>query len=101
MTFDDDLVPKNCPVDLAPEREMTTCSILEKEFLDFLGDVTQTVEVPPVMGAGLEKGARRQQFLDQMNQAYRALRQDPDAWREELKEREDWEDTSDDGLGGY
>lgn len=41
---------------------------------------------------------RRQWFLEQANEAYAALRNDPEAWREEQQEREIWETTLEDGL---
>jgi hypothetical protein len=45
----------------------------------------------------LEK-ARRDQVLDEMNAAYAALRNDPQAWEEELAERALWDRALDDGL---
>jgi hypothetical protein len=41
---------------------------------------------------------RRQQFLAAANQAYLALRDRPEAWQEELEEREAWDITLEDGL---
>ena len=41
---------------------------------------------------------RRHQILMEANQAYGHLRQDPKAWRQELKERKAWEATLADGL---
>ncbi len=41
---------------------------------------------------------RRQQFLVAANQAYIALRDRPEAWQEELEEREAWDITLEDGL---
>lgn len=41
---------------------------------------------------------RDQVLLDRTNAAYAALRADPDAWREELAEREEWDATLADGL---
>lgn len=41
---------------------------------------------------------RRQQFLEQANAAFAALRKDPEAWREEVEERKRWEQTLLDGL---
>ncbi|MEK0194693.1 hypothetical protein [Microcoleus anatoxicus] len=38
---------------------------------------------------------RRQQFLTAANQAYLALRDRPEAWQEELEEREAWDITLD------
>ncbi|NJK74549.1 MAG: toxin-antitoxin system protein [Microcoleus sp. SU_5_6] len=41
---------------------------------------------------------RRQQFLEAANQAYIALRNDSEAWQEELEERSVWDITLEDGL---
>lgn len=41
---------------------------------------------------------RRQQFLETANQAYIALRNNPEAWQEELEERSLWDTTLEDGL---
>ncbi len=43
---------------------------------------------------------RRRQILEQGNVAYAALRADPAAWAEEMKERQAWEATLADGLEG-
>jgi hypothetical protein len=42
---------------------------------------------------------RRRQIMEQTNAAFAALRADPDAWREELAEREVWDRALLDGLG--
>jgi hypothetical protein len=41
---------------------------------------------------------RRRRFLDDVNRAYEALRNDPTAWAEELEERAAWDATISDGL---
>jgi predicted transcriptional regulator len=41
---------------------------------------------------------RRQVFLQEANQAYAALRNQPEAWEAELEEREAWDTTLSDGL---
>jgi hypothetical protein len=41
---------------------------------------------------------RRQRFLEAANRTYAALRNDPDAWRETLAEREVLDGASYDGL---
>lgn len=41
---------------------------------------------------------RRQQFLEAANQAYLALRNNSEAWQEELEERSVWDITLEDGL---
>jgi predicted DNA-binding protein len=51
--------------------------------------------------AVLEKAVeayRRQQFFEELNAAYAALQSDPEAWREEMEEREAWDVTLADGL---
>lgn len=53
----------------------------------------------------VNKGTRRQrvtaisteELTDSINQHYTALRNDPEAWEEELKERELWDQTLNDG----
>ncbi len=42
---------------------------------------------------------RRRRFLEEANAAYATLRQNPEAWRQELEEREEWDATLSDGLG--
>lgn len=41
---------------------------------------------------------RRQLFLEEINQAYAALREDPKAWSQIEKERAVWDTTLNDGL---
>ncbi|HAZ44111.1 MAG TPA: toxin-antitoxin system protein [Cyanobacteria bacterium UBA11369] len=41
---------------------------------------------------------RRQKFLEEANQAYAALRNNPEAWASEIEEREAWDVTLADGL---
>ena len=41
---------------------------------------------------------RRQRFLEQVNAAYAALRDDPDAWSQVEAERGEWDGTLSDGL---
>ena len=41
---------------------------------------------------------RRQMILEKTNEAYAKLREDPDAWDEELAERALWEKTTADDL---
>jgi predicted transcriptional regulator len=41
---------------------------------------------------------RRQQFLEAADRAYIALRNDTEAWQEELEERSVWDITLEDGL---
>jgi hypothetical protein len=41
---------------------------------------------------------QRDKFLDEVNAAYAALRNDPKAWKAELAERALWDKTLADGL---
>lgn len=41
---------------------------------------------------------RRKLFLEKANQAFAALRNNPQAWQEELEERSAWDVTLTDGL---
>src|SRR6476660_9911964 len=41
---------------------------------------------------------RRQRMVERHNQAYAALKSDPDAWRAELAERAEWDAALADGL---
>lgn len=43
---------------------------------------------------------RRQWLLEKANEAYAALRNDPEKWDEEVAERREWEATLADGLEG-
>jgi predicted transcriptional regulator len=43
---------------------------------------------------------RRQSFMEQANKAYLALRENPEAWETELKERREWEATLADNQKG-
>ncbi len=54
------------------------------------------------MGAVLEKAIeryRREKFLEDANAAYAVLKANPRTWRDEIAERELWENTLGDGLG--
>ena len=51
-----------------------------------------------VLDKALER-YRRESFLRAANTDYAALRNDPKAWKEELRERELWEQALADGLG--
>lgn len=53
------------------------------------------------MGAILERAIeryRRASFLEEANASYAALRSDPEAWAEEVAERNLWEGALTDGL---
>jgi hypothetical protein len=51
-----------------------------------------------ILDAALER-YRRENFLRAANADFEALKCDPRAWKEELRERESWEQTLADGLG--
>jgi hypothetical protein len=40
----------------------------------------------------------RKRFLEECNAAYKRLKDDPQAWAEELRDRKAWEQTLGDGL---
>ena len=53
------------------------------------------------MQAILEKAIKeyqRKEFFEEANTAYAALQNDSEAWKAELKEREEWETTLLDGI---
>src|SRR5688500_545043 len=56
-----------------------------------------SLPVAAIIDAAVEE-YRRQRIFDQANEAYRALRADPDAWAAELEERRLWDATLMDGL---
>jgi predicted transcriptional regulator len=41
---------------------------------------------------------RREKFLEEANAAFAVLRTDPEAWREEQRDREIWDRAIEDGL---
>ena len=41
---------------------------------------------------------QRKRFFEQMNAAYAALQESPEAWDQELKERAEWDATLGDGI---
>ncbi len=41
---------------------------------------------------------RRKHFIMEANKAYTFLKNNPEKWQEEIKEREEWEITLEDGL---
>jgi hypothetical protein len=59
-----------------------------------LRDLAQEMDEPiqEVVSIAVE-AYRRQRLLEQTNAAYAALRADPEGWREELEEREHWDNT--------
>lgn len=54
--------------------------------------------MPEIVARAVEE-YRRARFLREANAAYTTLRQDPEAWKQELEEREAWDTALKDGLG--
>lgn len=52
--------------------------------------------MPTILEKAVEE-YRRARFLEEANQAYAALRADPEAWQAELEERAAWDATLADG----
>ncbi len=67
-----------------------------RQTLDRLADATES-SVQSVLEAAVET-YRRQVFLDQTNQAFAGLRQDPAAWAAYLEDLHPWDGTGQDGL---
>ena len=57
----------------------------------------QAGEPMPVTLEKAIEAYRRQRILEKANHAYRALRENPKAWQQELAERAEWEATLADG----
>ncbi len=55
--------------------------------------------MPEILARAVES-YRRRRFLEEANAAYSILRNDAEAWREELEERDSWSATLADGLEG-
>jgi hypothetical protein len=53
--------------------------------------------MPQIVSKAVE-AYRRQLFLEECNAAYSRLREDPQAWKEELEERALWDAALSDGL---
>lgn len=51
-----------------------------------------------VLDTAIER-LRRERFLHGANADFQALKRDPKAWKDELRERDLWEQTLADGLG--
>lgn len=41
---------------------------------------------------------KKKKFFDNLNDAYAKLRADPEAWKQDLEEREEWDKVLTDGL---
>jgi predicted transcriptional regulator len=79
---------------------MPSASIrIDEHALEVLRELarTQRQTVQAVVNEAIEN-YRRQKFLEEANAAFAALRSDPQAWGEELQEREIWDRTISDGL---
>ncbi len=59
----------------------------------------EQISIQTVLDRALES-YRRELFLKQANAAFDALKQDTEAWGEELEERELWDSTLADGANG-
>lgn len=57
----------------------------------------ENISMQAVLDAAIE-AYRRQRFLQAVNQAYGALKQDPQSWRQLEHERQEWDATLNDGL---
>jgi predicted transcriptional regulator len=53
--------------------------------------------IPQILDKAIDQ-YRKQKFLESANQAYTALRNNPEAWASEIEEREAWDVTLADGL---
>ncbi len=64
-----------------------------------LGDLAAKMQksMQAVLDEAVEE-YRRQRILQELNEDYRALRNDPEAWKAELEERREWDVTLLDGL---
>ncbi|MDD4170145.1 MAG: toxin-antitoxin system protein [Desulfotomaculaceae bacterium] len=63
-----------------------------REIADRVGEPMQAV-----LDKAIEE-YRRKCFLEEANRAYLALRNNPDAWKDEIEERVAWDVTLNDGL---
>jgi predicted DNA-binding protein len=71
-----------------PDRTRQTLADLSSETGESLQDI---------IAAAVEQ-YRRNRILEQANQAYAALKSDPEAWQKLLDERSEWDDTLADDL---
>lgn len=82
---------------MQPQTAQTiTISEAAQQLLQELADLEKT-SAEVVLDRALEN-YRRELFWKQTNEAYGALKADPEAWAEELAERELWEQTIADGV---
>jgi predicted DNA-binding protein len=72
---------------------------IDQEHKDILKELSQMLG-KPASGVLQEaiKQYRKTVYMEDLNRAYARLRADEEAWAEELKERELWENTLGDGL---
>ncbi len=78
---------KNSSIRISPDSEATLRELAKRE--------GKSVEA--VLDEAIEH-YQREKLMDTANAAYARLRIDPEAWREDLTEREVWEATLKDGL---
>ena len=78
------------------QTQTVTISESARQLLCRLADMEQT-SAEAVLDRALDN-YQRELFWQQLNAAYAALRADPEAWAEELAERELWEQTIADGI---
>ncbi|MGF1673200.1 MAG: type II toxin-antitoxin system ParD family antitoxin [Rivularia sp. (in: cyanobacteria)] len=67
-----------------------------EEIIDIAFRLLKKLNIEEEISATIE--VNRQSFLELANKAYEALRNNPEAWEEELEERQLWEKTLADGL---
>ena len=77
----------------------TTTVRIREETREILAELAQEMGQPmqEVLAKALES-YRRQRLIAQVNAAYAALHEDPEAYRAEQEERRAWEATLADGL---
>ncbi len=71
---------------------------IKRETQDILRELANNEGKPmqTILDLAIE-GYRRQRFLQEANEAYAALRNNPQAWKAELAERREWDTTMADG----
>lgn len=76
----------------------STVSISSKSYQTLKTLATKSGEtIETVIDKAIEN-YRRQKFLEEANQAFAILRNDPEAWQDEMEERAAWDVTLRDGL---
>jgi predicted transcriptional regulator len=80
---------------------MATSTVrIRKETRDTLREIASRTgrSMPDILHQAVEK-LRRQEFLRGLSEDFAALRDDSEAWQEELDERAAWDGTLGDDLG--